>query len=371
MIGVNASMPNAPRLVIVNVPPCISSGRSRRSRARSIRSRDRAAISPQPEPRRVADHRDEQARLGVDGDPDVRLVGDDRSGRSSQRAFSSGCSRSASGGQLDDEVGVAGHARRPAPAALNWRAEVHEVRRVDRGRAASRGPSPAGSRPSARRSSGGSAPIGIDRPATAGASVGRDPRPAAARTSTLRIRPVRPLPRSRVQSTPSSRASRRASGEIRGRSPTAAAIGRERPRDRRRPPATAASSAGVLDRRARVDDRRGFARLRAGSRSPSPTATTSPASGAVGGMRRMPASSASTSWVAFSPSRVNSGSPGADGLAVALEPADEDAFVHVPAEPGDGDRDGHDGGLTPGSGRGSPGRSPPTFGTTAASSGGL
>ena len=39
---------------------------------------------------------------------------------------------------------------------------------------------------------------------------------------------------------------------------------------------------------------------------------------------------------------------GADGFAILLEPADEDPLLHVPAEPGDGDRDGHGVGLTPG-----------------------
>jgi hypothetical protein len=32
---------------------------------------------------------------------------------------------------------------------------------------------------------------------------------------------------------------------------------------------------------------------------------------------------------------------GADGVAVVLQPADEDAFLHVPSEARDGDFDGH------------------------------
>src|SRR5262245_53125690 len=40
-----------------------------------------------------------------------------------------------------------------------------------------------------------------------------------------------------------------------------------------------------------------------------PTATGSPALGAVGAILRIPGSFASISWVAFSPSRVKSGSP--------------------------------------------------------------
>ncbi len=55
----------------------------------------------------------------------------------------------------------------------------------------------------------------------------------------------------------------------------------------------------------------------------------------------MPASRLSTSWVALSPSRLKSGSPAADALAVALEPADEGPFLHVPAESGNGDLDRH------------------------------
>ena len=94
MIGVKVSMPNAPRLVIVNVPPCISSGRMPPLAGASgqvPRPRDDLA---QPEPRRAPDHGDEQPLLRIHGDPDMRLVGDDQAIARPRRACSIGWSRS-------------------------------------------------------------------------------------------------------------------------------------------------------------------------------------------------------------------------------------------------------------------------------------
>ena len=56
--------------------------------------------------------------------------------------------------------------------------------------------------------------------------------------------------------------------------------------------------------------------------------------GRPGGMRKMPASKVSTSWVALSLSTVKSRSPGLTTRRRRLEPVDEDAFFHRPAQAG-------------------------------------
>ena len=67
-----------PGLVIVNVPPCTSSGLSFFERARAGEIVDRAAEPEQVLLVGVANHRDDQAILERDGDPevDVFLVDD-------------------------------------------------------------------------------------------------------------------------------------------------------------------------------------------------------------------------------------------------------------------------------------------------------
>ena len=74
MIGVEYVPPTEPRLLIVNVPPRRSSRSNLPSRAVSASSsssrgdlRDVLAIG-------VAEHRHDQAALGVDGDADVHVL---------------------------------------------------------------------------------------------------------------------------------------------------------------------------------------------------------------------------------------------------------------------------------------------------------
>ena len=65
------SMPKGPGLVTVNVPPCISSAVRAPARARSISSRERAATWRSVRSGNVADHRDQKAGVGIDGDANV------------------------------------------------------------------------------------------------------------------------------------------------------------------------------------------------------------------------------------------------------------------------------------------------------------
>ena len=72
MIGVASTAPNWPGLVIVNVPPWTSSGSSPPARARSATSAIPAIL--QAEALGLADHRDDQALLEGDRDPEVDLL---------------------------------------------------------------------------------------------------------------------------------------------------------------------------------------------------------------------------------------------------------------------------------------------------------
>ena len=76
MIGVKASMPNAPRLVTVKVPPCISSAVSLPLAGAVDQVARPGRELPQAQARHVADDRDEQAGVGVHGDADVDAVGE-------------------------------------------------------------------------------------------------------------------------------------------------------------------------------------------------------------------------------------------------------------------------------------------------------
>ena len=79
MIGIVSTEPAEPLLVMVNVPPEISSGLSLRVRARSARSKISRAIAAQPLGLGVADDRREQALVvEVDGDAEVDEVVDDQ-----------------------------------------------------------------------------------------------------------------------------------------------------------------------------------------------------------------------------------------------------------------------------------------------------
>ena len=118
MIGVNISTPKAPRLVIVNVPPCISPAGERSSRARATRSRDPADDLAEPSlarpgsPGRAGPRRcRRRSRCGLRRDTIAIAVPSGVQHRViAQRDR----------GQLDDEVGIARGRSRPAwTAALN------------------------------------------------------------------------------------------------------------------------------------------------------------------------------------------------------------------------------------------------------------
>ncbi len=75
MIGIVSTEPAEPLLVMVNVPPAISSGSSFVRGARSARSLISLAIAPQPLALGVADDRHEQTLVvEVDGDAEVDEV---------------------------------------------------------------------------------------------------------------------------------------------------------------------------------------------------------------------------------------------------------------------------------------------------------
>ena len=131
IIGVNISMPIGPRLVTVNVPPCISAAES----CAAAGTIDQVARSggklAERQRRHIADHRDQQARVGVDGDTDVDTRRDDdlvaAPAGVQERMF-----LECQGGQLDDEVGesdrtslaCAGHGLELLP-------QVDQIRGVD------------------------------------------------------------------------------------------------------------------------------------------------------------------------------------------------------------------------------------------------
>ena len=73
-IGVLSSDPKTPPLVIVNVPPLISSSESVPSSARFAKSLIDASISPERHAVGVAQHGHDEARAGADGDADVVVV---------------------------------------------------------------------------------------------------------------------------------------------------------------------------------------------------------------------------------------------------------------------------------------------------------
>ncbi len=72
----NISMPIGPRLVTVNVPPCMLGGRERAAAGTIDQVARPGGELAQRQPGNVANHRDQQAAIGVDGDADV-----DRSAR--------------------------------------------------------------------------------------------------------------------------------------------------------------------------------------------------------------------------------------------------------------------------------------------------
>ena len=78
MIGIVNTLPAEPLLVIVNVPPLISSGLSLRLRARPARSLISRAIARSRLVSADAHHRHQQALVvEIDGDADVDEVVDD------------------------------------------------------------------------------------------------------------------------------------------------------------------------------------------------------------------------------------------------------------------------------------------------------
>ena len=205
MIGVKASMPNAPEVRDREARrPASRAAASVPLAARSIRSRDRAAISPQPERRHVADHRARAAPPRYRRRCRCGCVAAGRCRSSAQRdgeqrvLLQRDRGAASRGSRCSDGTG-------PAPAALNWprrltRLVASTVRRErDRGRRLPALHHPRGDRPADRR----------DAESTP-ASRAWPPRAA---TSRSRMRPLRPLPRSASSRRPArARPCRRARG---------------------------------------------------------------------------------------------------------------------------------------------------------------
>ena len=153
---------------------------------------------------------------------------------------------------------------------------------------------------------------------------------AACRTSRSTIRPVRPLPVRLIQSTPSSLATRRARGLMAGGCCWKLVAERLQ---------TGCVVAWSLDAGCRIAEFAALVSFAASllrlsaisspgaSRYPNsvPTGTSLPGGGESGGMRRMPLSNASISWVALSPSTVKRSSP-----ASTRSPS---RFSHSPSRP--------------------------------------
>ena len=154
---------------------------------------------------------------------------------------------------------------------------------------------------------------------------------AACRTSRSTIRPVRPLPVRPTQSTPNSLATRRARGLMVGGWLLEAGCWKLVDWFAGLPGCWIAGCRIPLNSSAVSFELRSFELSAISSPGASkypnsvPTGTSLPGGGASGGMRRMPLSNASISWVALSPSTVKRSSP-----ASTRSPS---RFSHSPSRP--------------------------------------